>query len=100
MKLGTLGRFTQESPLYKGEKFTKCILVPIVKVCTRRKPLLIKSFCFRREVLRKWQEKQGPHATYGNLLKVFVNARHKECAEGLCELLRKKCETVAKPDPS
>lgn len=46
----------------------------------------------RREALRRWQNKQGLHATYGNLLEVFVKAGHKECAEALCGVLRKKCE--------
>ena len=31
-------------------------------------------------------------ATYGNLLQVFVDAGHTQCAEALCALLRGKCE--------
>ena len=46
----------------------------------------------RREALRKWQSKQGIGATYGNLLELFVQAGHTQCAEVLCEVLRKKCE--------
>ena len=46
----------------------------------------------RIEALRRWQSKQGIRATYGNLLESFVQAGHTECAEVLCEVLRKKCE--------
>ena len=46
----------------------------------------------RIEALRRWQSKQGIRATYGNLLELFVQAGHTECAEVLCEVLRKKCE--------
>ena len=41
------------------------------------------------------KSKLGFRATYGNLLKVFVNSGHTSCAEVLCELLRKKCELLA-----
>ena len=37
--------------------------------------------------------KQGLRATYGNLLELFVNAGHTQCAEAVCEVLRKKCES-------
>ena len=47
----------------------------------------------RREALRRWQTKQGLRATYGNLLELFVNAGHTQCAEAVCEVLRKKCES-------
>ena len=46
----------------------------------------------RIEALRRWQSKKGIRATYGNLLELFVQAGHTECAEVLCEVLRKKCE--------
>ena len=36
--------------------------------------------------------KQGLQATYGNLLEVFVRAGLADCAEMVCEVLRKKCE--------
>ena len=49
-------------------------------------------FARRREALRKWQSKQGIGATYGNLLELFVQSGHTQCAEVLCEVLRKKCE--------
>ena len=47
---------------------------------------------YRREALRRWRNKQGPRATYGNLLELFVKAGHTQCAEAVCEVLRKKCE--------
>ena len=46
----------------------------------------------RREALRRWQSRQANRATYGNLLELFVQAGHTQCAEVLCEVLRKKCE--------
>ena len=46
----------------------------------------------RKEALRKWKEESGPGATYGNLLRIFVKARHLDCADALCDMLRKKCE--------
>ena len=49
-------------------------------------------FSRRRAALRRWQIKQGFRATYGNLLELFVQAGRTECAEVLCEVLRKKCE--------
>ena len=42
--------------------------------------------------IEKWKEKSGPGATYGNLLRIFVKARHLDCADALCDMLRKKCE--------
>ena len=43
--------------------------------------------------MRRWKNYQGLHATYGNLLELFVNAGHTQCAEAVCEVLRKKCES-------
>ena len=53
---------------------------------------LILSFIYRRTALAKWKDCQMHHATYGNLLQVFVDAGHTECAEALCAVLRKECE--------
>ena len=54
---------------------------------------VIMIVCFiRREALSRWKRKQGLAATYGNLLELFVKAGHTQCAEALCEVLRKKCE--------
>ena len=39
-----------------------------------------------------WKIKQGPKATYGNLLELCVKAGHMQCAEAVCEVLRKKCK--------
>ena len=36
--------------------------------------------------------KHGLDATYANLLELFVDAGHTQCAEAVCEVLRKKCE--------
>ena len=59
---------------------------------------VMTEYCGRREALRRWKNKQGPRATYGNLLEVFVRAGHTQCAEAVCEVLRKKCElAIAKP---
>ena len=46
----------------------------------------------RREALRKWKDKRGLVATYGNLMKVCIEAGHSQCAEAMCEILKKKCE--------
>ena len=48
----------------------------------------------RQEALRRWQKKLGLGATYGNLLEVFVQAGHTECAEALCQVLKMKCKHV------
>ena len=39
-----------------------------------------------------WQSKQGFRATYGNLLVLFEHAGHTQCAQVLCEVLRRKCK--------
>ena len=56
--------------------------------------MLSLNFISRREALRIWKSNQGTRATYGNLLELFVNAGHTQCAEALCEILRKKCEKL------
>ena len=48
------------------------------------------SYC-RRQALMRWKDRQWHHATYGNLLRVFVDAGCGECAEAVCAVLRKKC---------
>ena len=57
-----------------------------------RKSVIILINDYRREALSRWKRKQGLAATYGNLLELFVKAGHTQCAEALCEVLRKKCE--------
>ena len=37
-----------------------------------------------------WKNQQGMSATYGNLLELFENAEHSQCAEIVFEMLRKK----------
>jgi hypothetical protein len=37
-----------------------------------------------------WKDKQGPKATYRNLVQVFARAKHARCADALCELLKKR----------
>ena len=44
----------------------------------------------RREVLQTWKNKQGLQATYGNLLEIFVRAGHGQCAETVCDVLKKR----------
>jgi hypothetical protein len=44
----------------------------------------------RREALKRWRDYQGPAATYRNLLKLLIEAKHAECAEAVCEVLKKK----------
>ena len=58
--------------------------------------LVIDDVCIyiRQEALRRWQKKLGLGATYGNLLEVFVEAGHTECAEALCQVLKMKCKHV------
>lgn len=56
-----------------------CVLTPIFNFA-------------RREALRMWKNYQGPQATYGNLLELFENAGHSECAKAVCKVLKKKCE--------
>lgn len=46
----------------------------------------------RKEALTRWKIKKGPMATYGNLLKLFMNAGYTQCAETICEMLKKKGE--------
>lgn len=50
----------------------------------------------RREALWRWQNNQGLHATYGNLLELFVKAGHMQCAKAICVVLKKKCELINK----
>ncbi len=45
----------------------------------------------RREALRRWKTRQGPRATYRNLLELFVKAGH---PEAVCKVLRNKCECL------
>ena len=45
----------------------------------------------RQEALRSWQRNLGLKATYGKLFELFVQAGHSQCAEALCEVLRKRC---------
>jgi len=52
---------------------------------------IIMIMC-RREALRRWKSNQWLGATYGNLLESFVQASHTQCAEAVCEVLRKKCK--------
>ena len=35
----------------------------------------------RQEALRRWKCKQGPKATYGNLLELFLKAGHTKCVQ-------------------
>ena len=42
--------------------------------------------------MRRWQNKLGFKATYGKLLELFEQAGHAQCAEALCQVLKKKCE--------
>ena len=44
----------------------------------------------RREALSVWKDKLGLEATYGNLLELFETAGHSQCAEVVCEVLKKK----------
>ena len=48
----------------------------------------------RQEALRRWKNGHGLAATYGNLLDLCVKAGHTQCAEAICEVLRKKCEEI------
>ena len=45
----------------------------------------------RNEALRRWKRNQAPQATYKKLLELFVQAGCVECAEAVCEVLRKSC---------
>jgi len=51
----------------------------------------MKCLYTRREALRKWRGKLGPDATYGKLLELSLEAEHRECADAVCEALRRKC---------
>ena len=44
----------------------------------------------RRAALRRWKNSQMLCATYGSLLRLFVDAAHAQCAEALCAVLEKK----------
>ena len=41
-------------------------------------------FVCRRAVLRKWKEKEGLHATYGNLLRVCCEGEDTSTAQVIC----------------
>ena len=41
-------------------------------------------------MLRKWKEKQGLHATYGNLLRVCCEGGDASTASTICEVLRRR----------
>lgn len=49
-----------------------------------------KPMSQRHAILEMWQSKQGKHATYGNLLVLFVEIGQTQCAHALCDVLRKK----------
>ena len=73
---------------------------PHIRIILLCKGIIIKPvqsiariiFFFRREALRKWKDKCGLAATYWNLMKVCIEAGHTQCAEAVCEILKKKCE--------
>ncbi len=46
----------------------------------------------RREVLKTWMDNMMLRATYGNLLKVFVEAGHLDCVNMLFDVLEEKGE--------
>ena len=48
----------------------------------------------RKEVLRRWKSNQGLRATYGNLLKLFMEAGQTQCAEAVCNVVRKKDKKI------
>ena len=47
---------------------------------------------YRREVLRKWQDKFGLDATYKCLLEILAMSQHKEGAKAVCRVLRRRGE--------
>lgn len=54
--------------------------------------LITRSLFCRCEVLKMWMSKQGTKATYGNLLELFIEIGQTQCAQTLCDVLKKKCE--------
>ena len=54
---------------------------------------LVICSCNRRKALQDWKSNNAFRATYGNLLKIFTEARHKEAADALCAVLRKRSES-------
>ena len=63
----------------KNSMMKTCMLVVLV------------SF-YRREVLRKWQDKFGLDATYKCLLEILVTSQHIEGAKAVCNVLRRRGE--------
>ena len=53
-------------------------------------------FVCRRAVLRKWKEKEGLHATYGNLLRVCCEGGDTSTAQVICHTLREKTKEEGK----
>ena len=47
---------------------------------------------YRREVLRKWQDKFGLDATYKCLLEILVMSQHIEGAKAVCRVLKRRGE--------
>ena len=45
---------------------------------------------YRREALKRWRNRCGLHATYGNLLKLCVEAKYTKCAQVICDILKRK----------
>ena len=43
---------------------------------------------YRREALRRWKQRYGPRATYGALLKVFLNGQYTRGAQKVTEVIR------------
>ena len=43
------------------------------------------------EALQKWRDKKGSEATYGSLLKIFIETGYKTVAHSICEVLENKC---------
>ena len=52
----------------------------------------IDQFVHRRAVLRKWKEKQGLKATYGNLLRICCEAAVPDVATTICEILKSRAQ--------
>ena len=45
---------------------------------------------YRLEALKRWKNRYGLRATYGNLLKLCVETGHTECAQVICDILKRK----------
>ena len=43
-------------------------------------------FACRREALLMWKERNGPDATYNNLIRIFEGAGNRECADFIRKL--------------